>query len=73
MNHGICANCFWYKWGHCFMSNNDTGKNSYCPDYYNRERTKKTLKDSINNWLAKGQLSAEDLERIKQKYNEMGR
>lgn len=55
------------------MSGNDTGKNSYCPDYYNRERTKKTLKDSINNWLAKGQLSAEDLERIKQKYNEMGR
>lgn len=55
------------------MSGNDAGKNSYCPDYYNRKRTKKTLKDSINNWLAKGQLSAEDLERIKQKYNEMGR
>ena len=73
MNHGICANCFWYKWGHCFMSGNDAGKNSYCPDYYNRKRTKKTLKDSINNWLAKGQLSIEDLERIKQKYNEMGR
>lgn len=70
MNHGKCINCFWHKWGHCFIQNCDTQDNSYCPDYYNRKREKESLNDIINEWLAKGIMSASHINRIKQKYIE---
>lgn len=51
MNHGKCANCYWYKWGHCFMQDTKTNDNSYCPDYHNRRREKETLEQLINRWI----------------------
>lgn len=27
MRYGYCKNCFWWKWGYCFMQNKETRKN----------------------------------------------
>lgn len=47
MNHGKCKNCFWYKPCWCYMWNNEITEESYCPDYFNRNRTKDKLEDTL--------------------------
>lgn len=69
MNHGYCKNCFWHKWGHCFMQGVETKDNSYCPDYYNRKATNEKLEQSINRWIAQKQLSVLELNNIISRYN----
>ena len=68
MNHGKCANCYWYKWGHCFMQGVKTNDSSYCPDYHNRNKEKETLEQLINHWVATGKYSLSELNKIKNHY-----
>lgn len=50
------------------MQNVETEDNSYCPDYYNRKREKKTLTKTINEWIEKKQCSKEEINEIIRKY-----
>lgn len=34
------------------MHNNNIGDNSYCPDYYNRERGNKEQKMTLEQWIS---------------------
>ena len=57
MNHGYCENCWWWepikfdlkeaKWvlGVCWMWNNTSENDSYCPDYTNRKSYSKKKQD----------------------------
>lgn len=60
-NHGYCKNCWWWNRigktsGHCIMHSyssdamNETDKNSYCPDYLNREKGNKIQKYTLENF-----------------------
>ncbi len=68
MNHGYCKNCFWHKWGHCFMQDVETNDNSYCPDYYNRKKEKETLEQVIIRWIKTKQYSLSELNKIINNY-----
>ena len=68
MNHGYCKNCFWYKWGHCFMQDVETNDNSYCLDYYNRKKEKETLEQVIIRWIKTKQYSLSELNKIINNY-----
>lgn len=57
-NHGYCKNCWWWDragktTGHCIMQSFSsyamvrTDKDSYCPDYINRERYNKKYKQTL--------------------------
>lgn len=46
MNHGKCEKCFWWKLKWCYMQNQECEEDSYCPDYFNRNRTKQKLEDT---------------------------
>lgn len=71
MKFGHCKNCFWHKWGHCFMLHVETRDESYCPDFYSR-RTAKTekgnLEQIINRWIAQKQMSLSELNDIINNY-----
>ncbi len=71
MRYGYCKNCFWCKWGYCFMQNKETRKESYCPDFYSRrssnEKNEK-LEQVINHWIAQKQMSVLELNNIKSRY-----
>lgn len=68
MRFGHCKNCFWYKWGHCFMLHVETRKESYCPDFYSRSASNETLKQVIDGWIAQKQLSLSELNDIINNY-----
>lgn len=71
MRFGHCKNCFWYKWGHCFMLHVDTRNDSYCPDFYSRRTSKEKnekLEQVINHWIAQKQMSVLELNNIKSRY-----
>lgn len=67
MRFGHCKNCFWFKWGYCFMLHVETRKESYCPDFYSRKTAKtekENLEQSINRWIAQKQMSLSELNNI---------
>lgn len=67
MRFGHCKNCFWCKWGHCFMQHVETRKESYCPDFYSRKTAKtekENLEQTINRWIAQKQMSLSELNNI---------
>lgn len=68
MRYGHCKNCFWYKWGYCFMQNKETRKESYCPDFYSRRSSNEKLEQVINHWIAQKQMSVLELNNIKSRY-----
>ena len=71
MKLGHCKNCFWCKWGHCFMLHVKTIKESYCPDFYSRktaETEKENLEQTINRWIAQKQMSLSELNNIISNY-----
>lgn len=68
MRYGHCKNCFWYKWGYCFMYNKETRKESYCPDFYSRRSSNEKLEQVINHWIAQKQMSVLELNNIKSSY-----
>ena len=67
MRFGHCKNCFWCKWGHCFMLHVETRKESYCPDFYSRKTAKtekENLEQTINRWIDLKQMSLSELNNI---------
>ena len=68
MRFGHCKNCFWCKWGYCFMQNKETRKESYCPDFYSRRSSNEKLEQVINHWIAQKQMSVLELNNIKSRY-----
>lgn len=71
MKFGHCKNCFWCKWGHCFMLHVETRKESYCPDFYSRKTAKtekENLEQTINRWIAQKQMSLSKLNDIINNY-----
>ena len=67
MRFGHCKNCFWRKWGHCFMLHVETREESYCPDFYSRKTAKtekENLEQIINRWIAQKQMSLSELNNI---------
>ena len=68
MRYGYCKNCFWCKWGYCFMQNKETRKESYCPDFYSRRSSNEKLEQVINHWIAQKQMSVLELYNIKSRY-----
>lgn len=48
MNHGYCKNCWWNKYGICYMQSRGQERHQlvrveddYCPDYINRNKYNK--------------------------------
>ena len=68
MRFGHCKNCFWCKWGYCFMQNVETRKESYCPDFYSRRSSNEKLQQVIDRWIAQKQISLSELNNIKSRY-----
>lgn len=71
MKFGHCKNCFWCKWGHCFMLHVETRKESYCPDFYSRKTAKtekENLEQTINRWIVQKQLTLSKLNDIINNY-----
>lgn len=64
MRYGYCKNCFWCKWGYCFMLKKETRKDSYCPDFYSRRTSNEKLKQVIDSWIAQKQMSLSELNDI---------
>lgn len=52
MNHGYCKNCWWYAYGWCYFGMCTTKRESYCPDYTNREKANKKH-GALREWIAK--------------------
>ena len=70
MNHGSCKKCFWHKWDYCFMQNVEVKDDSYCPDYYNKKKSKETLERIIRRWIDRNQFSLSELNEIINRYHE---
>lgn len=70
MRYGYCKNCFWCKWGYCFMLKKETRKDSYCPDFYSRSASNEKLKQVIDSWIAQKQMSVLELNNIINHYKE---
>lgn len=70
MRYGYCKNCFWCKWGYCFMLKKETRKDSYCPDFYSRRASKEKLEQDIKRWIAQKQMSVLELNNIINHYKE---
>lgn len=63
-NHGMCYKCWWWEptkfdlkmarniEGNCWcLCKNNCKFDSYCPDYWNREKANKT-KGSLQEWIS---------------------
>lgn len=70
MRYGYCKNCFWCKWGYCFMLKKETRKDSYCPDFCSRRTSNEKLKQVIDSWIAQKQMSVLELNNIINHYKE---
>lgn len=71
MRFGHCKNCFWCKWGHCFMLHVETRNESYCPDFYSRRASRESgekLEQVINHWITQKQMTVLELNNIKSRY-----
>ena len=58
MRFGHCKHCWWWKLmkthertGNCYMSNNRTEEDSYCPDYVNRRKENKEYGMTLDEWI----------------------
>ena len=58
MRLGHCKHCWWWKLkdadlriGQCYMYNNRTEEDSYCPDYINRRKENKEYGMTLDEWI----------------------
>lgn len=58
MRLGHCKHCWWWKLkdtdlriGNCYMYNNRTEEDSYCPDYANRRKENKDGGITLEEWI----------------------
>lgn len=52
------------------MQNVEVKDDSYCPDYYNRKKSKETLERIIRRWIDRNQFSLSELNKIINRYYE---
>lgn len=52
------------------MQNVEVKDDSYCPDYYNKKKSKETLERIIRRWIDRNQFSLEELNKIINRYHE---
>lgn len=58
MRLGHCKHCWWWQLkdaglriGQCYMYNNRTDEDSYCPDYVNRRKENKEYGMTLEEWI----------------------
>lgn len=52
------------------MQNVEVKDDSYCPDYYNKKKSKETLERIIRRWIDRNQFSLAELNNIINRYHE---
>ena len=52
------------------MQNVEVKDDSYCPDYYNRKKSKETVERIIRRWIDRKQFSLSELNKIINRYYE---
>lgn len=52
------------------MQNVEVKDDSYCPDYYNKKKSKETLERIIKRWIDRNQFSLSELNKIINRYYE---